>query len=397
MKRSLAVLIVLLIFSCTCFSYNSLVYKKVLEAVNTDIEANRTDFALGYPLPSNAPTAQSNFALGYPLPSNAPTAQSNFALGYPPPINNPTAQSNFALGYPLPCNMGIASTVQRVIIGFFAYTTYVTNSSRQSNAIPNVKRVAYRYDGSKFTLGVPLAIAAMPRADGITFLPDGNLVVGGESNEVYLMGPQPGPVKVATIVDARSDHVTYDSQRNVIWTSGDNPFSDLVEVPLNAFGSGLVVRHLKGDDAEITQIGFDPSHNAYYTSSLRYGYGSFGVINLDTFTTTRKISNLPAAHGIAFDHFTNTFIVVGATHITQIDPKTFAIVSDWAPSPQQPSSLLIDQVAVDGHGHLLAASNDGNLIFIDYTRTRKVADTTNYQYIQFLEKKLDDVTLLCQS
>lgn len=355
--------------------------------VSPDTSGNGASVASGYPPLSNASTVQSSFVSGYPPSSTTVTPQSNFALGYPIPVNNPTVQKRVALGYPAPCRVPPVSIAKSVITGFFAYTVY--------QGKPNVKQVAYRYDGTKIVLAKPVEIAATDGADGITTLPNGNLVVGGEQHETYLLNPQPGPIRAANVGNAFSDHVTYDGQRNVIWTSGDNPFSDLAEIPLTAFTTGLV-RQLKGDDTHITQIAFDAVHNAYYTASSPQGNGAFGIINLNTFTTTRKLNNLPAAHGIIFDPFTNTLILVGSNHITQINPSTFTVISDWKP-PAQYSQLQLDQGVTDGQGHLWISSNDGNIVFIDYSRTKRVNALTNYQYIHFLDTDLDDVTLLCQS
>ena len=397
MKRSIFVLLMLLLFSCTCFSYNSLIFKRIAENANPDSGGTATAFALGYPPALRDPSAQSAFAVGYPPFSSDPSTEKPFAVGYPPPLTNPSAQTAVALGYPAPCSLSGVSTAQnRIFSGIIAYTIYNGTPAR-NNTVPNVKRIAYRYDGSKFTLGVAVPIATTLGADGITVLPNGNLVVGSEGREVYLMSPQSGPIKIALIVGTiESDHVTYDSQRNVIWTSGyssSGSSEGLAEIPLNTF-TGAIIRLLKGDDARVTHIAFDTSHKAYYTNSEPQGNGSFGVIDLDAFTTVRKINNLPAAHGISFDHFTNTLFLVGANHITQINPITFAIISDWVAPPQH-SQLRLDQATFDGQGHLWATSNDGNIVFIDYSRTRKVADATNYQSIQFIDTKLDDVALLC--
>ena len=192
-----------------------------------------------------------------------------------------------------------------------------------------------------------------------------------------------------------SDHVAYDNQKNVIWTSGDNPLTTLSKIPLTPFGDGTPIQ-LKGDDPKVTQVAFDGSHNAYYTSSDIRGNGSFGVIDLTTFTTKRKFSNLPAAHGITYDPFSGTLILSGANHISQIDPKTLTIISDWT-APTQYSQIQFDQDTIDGLGHLWAASNDGNLVFIDYSKTRKIAATTNYVSIKYLDTDLDDLTFKCLS
>jgi hypothetical protein len=347
----------------------------------------------------NSGTGDDDDGGGNAIPSLSGT-QTNFTSGYPPLVTDPHAQTAVALGYPAPC--GTANNVHTsqngVITGFLAYTIY--NGTTQPNTtISNVKRVAFRYDGKKFTLAASMPLATTTGADGIVTLPSGNIVVGSEGHQTFLLNPQPGPAKVAPIPNTIiSDHVVYDSVRNVIWTSGYasvGSSSGLVEIPLKTF-SHAVLRKLKGGDSRITMIAFDSSHNAYYTNSNPQGFGSVGSVNLETFTTVRKIRNLPAAHGIAFDHFTNTLILVGSNHITQIDPKTFSIVSDWKAPPEH-SALQIDQVAVDGRGHLWATSHDGNLVFIDYSRTRKVANPANYVHFNFIEIKLDDIALLCRS
>lgn len=415
MKRSIVVLLTLLLFSCTCFSYNSLIFRRVAEKANPN-EGTATAFALGYPFALREPGAQSTFTGGYPASSghsdtDEPFAggyvpatsvsgtERPFAVGYPVPLTNPSAQKAVALGYPAPCSAGQVNIAQKDIIsGIVAYTIY-DGTAERNNTIPNVKRIAYRYDGSKFTLGVAVPIATTLGADGITALPNGNLVVGSEGHEVYLVSPQAGPIKIAQIAGTvESDHVTYDSQRNVIWTSGYSSSGSgegLAEIPLPTF-AGAIIRQVKGDDVHVTHIAFDTAHKAYYTNSQPQGHGSFGVVDLDTFTTTRKINNIPAAHGISFDHFTNTLFLVGSNHITQIDPITFAIISDWVAPPEH-SQFELDQAAFDGRGHLWATSNDGNIVFIDFSRTRKIADPANYQSIQFIDTKLDDVTLLCTS
>src|SRR5205807_4497798 len=222
---------------------------------------------------------------------------------------------------------------------------------------------------------------------------DGSLIVGGEGT-IWKVDPKTGTFQQAnpggTVI---SDHVTYDSQNNVIWTSGDNPLTTLSKIPLTPFANGTPVQ-LKGDDPVVSAIAFDGSHNAYYTNSSIKGNGSFGTINLTTLTTTRKINNLPAAHGIIYDPFTNTLLLAGANHITQIDPNTFTVVSDWT-APAQYPGLQLDQNATDGLGHMWAASNDGNLVFLDFSKTRKVADPTNSVSIQHLDTNLDDMTLEC--
>jgi streptogramin lyase len=259
-----------------------------------------------------------------------------------------------------------------------------------------VRQVAYTYAAGKFTLGAISTITTVLGADGIVTTPDGSLIVGGEGT-TWKVNPKTGTFqKTNPGGNVISDHVTYDSQSNVIWTSGDNPVTTLAKISLTSFAnstSGTPVQ-LKGDDTVVSAVAFDGSHNAYYTSSSIQGNGSFGTINFTTLTTTRKINHLPAAHGIIYDPFTNTLLLAGANHITQIDPKTLSVLSDWTVPAQYPG-LQLDQDTTDGLGHMWVASNDGNLVFLDFSQTRKVADPTNAVSIQHLDTNLDDMTLEC--
>jgi hypothetical protein len=325
-----------------------------------------------------------------PMPTRVPPTPTPV-----PPAPTPNANAG---GYPPKCGVSQTTSQANTFSGFLAYTRYnlLDKNGKVIQTPDNVKRVAYSYSAGKFTIGTISTITTVLGADGIVTVPDGSFVVGGEGTTWKIDGKTGATQRTNPGGTVESDHVTYDSQRNVIWTSGDNPLTTLSKIPLNAFVTGTtgIPVQLKGDDTTVSGVAFDGSHNAYYTASSITGNGSFGTINLDTFTTVRKISHLPAAHGITYDPFTNTLILAGANHITQIDPNTFSVISDWT-APAQYSGLQLDQDTVDGHGHMWAASNDGNLVFIDFSHTRKVAALTNYTSVQQLDTNLDDITLQC--
>ena len=162
-----------------------------------------------------------------------------------------------------------------------------------------------------------------------------------------------------------------------------------------------------GDDTSMTQVAFDASGNAYYTSSTASGGGTFGTINLTTFVTSRKLGGgtaLPAAHGITYDPFTHDLILAGDSHITQVDPTTFSIISDLDLTGLVNAPLV--QVSVDGKCHVFASSNGnvnilngtgttGQLVFIDMTGgAHTLTDAGNYRSIQNLAFALDDIAPL---
>lgn len=248
----------------------------------------------------------------------------------------------------------------------------------------NINKVSFTYEvGSAFTLGTPVGIACLPGADGLIFAPDGDLLVGGRRAAVFKVNPSTGKFASVETGGIRADHIMLDPDQRQAWVSSlpGTPAS----IPLAPFAAGTV-HPLSGDDNRITTIAWDAARNAYYTSSGAGGSGSFGKIDLKTFTTTRRFKSLPAAHGMTFDPFTGHLMLFGDNHITQIAPGTTPmIVSDVAFSGFQ-----FDQGTVDGNGHLFIASNTGHMVFIDYASTRKVADPSNFKTTLFVMKALDD-------
>jgi len=86
------------------------------------------------------------------------------------------------------------------------------------------------------------------------------------------------------------------------------PARATVAIPLSPFGAGTQI-NLSGDDNQLTTVAFDSGGHGWYTISGYKGVGAFGQINLQTGTTKRLINNLPAAHGMVFDSFSNTLIL----------------------------------------------------------------------------------------
>ena len=273
----------------------------------------------------------------------------------------------------------LKSTVREPTSGELFYSTF--------GGIDGLHKVDYDFDGVTFNLGtiINLSNIANIGADGLLFAPDGALIVGGGSSGVN------SRIELDTGVLTESfpggAHVALDPSGLIVWSGAGQP-GDLAETPLNPFGNGI--RHsLNGDDLAITQIVFDANGHSYYSSSGAGGFGNFGFIDLNTFTTTRLLSNLPAAHGMAYDPFTGDLMLFGDSHITQFDPTTNAVISD-----RQFTSVNFDQGAVDGRGRLFVASNTGDLLFMDYSLSGRIGDLSNLTNIQFLQSQLDDVAPL---
>src|SRR5262249_26114896 len=108
-----------------------------------------------------------------------------------------------------------------------------------------------------------------------------------------------------------------------------------------------------GQDSSVDTIVFDKNGQGWYTSSGSGGNGNFGKINIDfntnTYTTQRTMAGVNAAHGAAYDPYTDTIILFGDSHISQVDPN--------GPGTSLLHDLLLpggtfDQGAVDGLGHI---------------------------------------------
>jgi len=280
-----------------------------------------------------------------------------------------------------------------------------------------VQSVSYTYDGSSnFMLSTPSLIfndsANSNRntwnADGLIFAPNGNLLVGGSTSQLIWQVTTGGSlVGTASVGGSLPNHLSLSPDGSTIYSggvSGDSP-GPLGITPLSPTFANGTSNNVTGSVTGITQLAF-VNGTAYYTSSPDTGTGNFGTINLSTFVTTQAIANLTAAHGIAFDPYTGDLILAGGTgtssHVTQINPSNFQIVSDLV----VPFSVtMLDQIAVDGKGHLFVTDNGnfagnlpagipGQLFFLDYSQSKLVNSVSNFSAITTMPLGLDDIAPL---
>jgi hypothetical protein len=280
----------------------------------------------------------------------------------------------------LPAAAQTTSTVASgaAVSGELFYTTYQP---------PQVKKLTFAYDASGFRIESRSLVATLPGADGIVFAPNGKLIVGGGATGlVFQVDPDSGAVQQVRSGTSSAFHVSVDPSGDHVWTAGLP--GTLAEVPLNPFADGTP-RAVSGDDPFITSIGFAPGR-AFYTTSDPNGGGNFGRIDLTTLKTTRLHADVRGAHGITYDTYTGSMFLFGSFSILQIDPGTPEIISAQRDVPGR----RFDQGTVDGRGHLFVADNGGNLVFIDYSATRKVDAPSNRIETRFLDNNLDDLAPL---
>lgn len=259
---------------------------------------------------------------------------------------------------------------------------------------PNLRRTEIQFDGQRVTLGPRETVAAVEGADGLVFAPDGDLLVGGQGNRVHKVSTR-GDGAHTTVGAAGQEafHLSLDPSGQRAWTSGMP--GHLVEIPLRPF-SGGVAHLLSGDDRAITSIAFDERGRAFYTSGDHRGGGNFGRLDLESFSTRRILSSLPAAHAITFDAitfdaFTGDLFLFGADQIAQIDPDAPQDIKSLRVVDQQ---SLFDQGTADGEGHLVIARTSGHVVFIDYAVTGLVGDESNFMTAVFVDSNLDDIAPL---
>ena len=276
------------------------------------------------------------------------------------------------------------------VSGNLFYTTF-TGANR-------VFEVPFNFDGTSFTLGASTALIGKPPltgADGLIFAPDGNLLVGEQSSANIAEITTAGAFVKGVSAGTQSFHLAL-APNDLVYNvcNGGCGTHAISAVTLSGGGlSGAGVPYtVSGSDLDVRGVVFDPVNGTWYYGSAADGQlGDFGTIAFNDVTHTAVTTSLltgVAAHGLAFDPFTNDIILNSANTIAQFHPASGTIVS----SLTGPGSF--DQAAADGLGHLLVASNSGNLEFVDYDATHLIGAAGNFHASPFLATHLDDIAPL---
>src|SRR6516164_1878384 len=258
------------------------------------------------------------------------------------------------------------------------YTTY--------NGGANIDEVtSVTLSGSTLTFTGNQNIATTTGADGILFLPDGNLAIGGQGGGgggAQIHEITTGGVAVAN-VNTLFNGSTFDGSYHLALSS-NSPTATLYSMCNGECGANLSRTTLAGGGLQnattatniavtggvshdVRGLIFDPVNSTWYYGTAGDGStsGDFGTVSFNgtTATLTRLLSDVPA-HGLTFDPFTNDIIFSSGNVVDQFDPTSGTIVSTFTDT-NNPGDHF-DQSAVDGAGHLFVASNNGNLVGIDY-------------------------------
>jgi PEP-CTERM motif len=276
----------------------------------------------------------------------------------------------------------------------------------------NVWTDTFNYNGTSFTLGAPTNIASTNGADGLLFLPDGNLAVGGQgagSTAVVSEVTTGGAIVATPLAGTGSYHLALSSNNGLLYNLWNGPSTGSTAISaLPVSGGGLSVNGTTYTVActsgscstDVRGVIYDPKNGQYYYGTAGDGAtnGDFGTVVFNDTTHTATLTQLGpnqgsrAAHGVSFDPFTGDIITNSATEIDQVDPTTGNILSSITFSGNQ-----FDQAAEDGKGHLFVADNNGHLAFVDYDATGLIGAGGNFTADPFLASTLDDIAPLSGS
>jgi len=303
----------------------------------------------------------------------------------------------------LVCTLCAAAAQADPVTEQLFYTTY--------NGGANIDEVtSVTLSGSTLTFTGNQNIATTTGADGILFLPDGNLAIGGQGGGgggAQIHEITTGGVAVAN-VNTLFNGSTFDGSYHLALSS-NSPTATLYtlcngECGANFSRTTLVGSGLQngttatnitvngGTSQDVRGLIFDPVNGKWYYGTAGDGStaGTFGTVTFgpgNTATLTQLLSNVPA-HGLTFDPFTNDIIFSSGNMIDQFDPTSGMIVSTFTGL----AGDAYDQSAADGHGHLFVASNNGNLVGLDYDSTGLIGTGSSAE--KFLAANLDDIAPL---
>lgn len=264
----------------------------------------------------------------------------------------------------------------------------------------NVHKVDFDYNGTTFTLSNNTDIASLSGADGLLFAPNGNLLVAGQGNS--LIEITTGGTLVTTVAPGGGSFhlaLSSDSPNATVYNldnggCGSNCISavTLSGGGLSANGNLYTVSGALGISLDVRGVILNTKNNTwYYGTAPDGGTGEFGTVTFNDITHTATLTRLKTglyAHGLSFDPFSGNVIVNSATTLQQLDAAGNVLSTLTIPDEQ------FDQASVDGKGHLFAASNFGDLLFVDYDATGLIGAGANFKTTKFLADNLDDIAPL---
>jgi hypothetical protein len=227
--------------------------------------------------------------------------------------------------------------------GTIFFTTF--NPDTINGFTGNVWSDTYNFNGTTFTLATPTGVANTTGADGLLFLPDGNLAVSVQGNNhvsevntsTHAIGPVVGAGTGSYHMALNTGSTSTATLLYNVWNgSGGGGSTAISALPiqigspsLNVAGTPYTVSCAAGHagcSTDVRGVVFDPNNGKFYYGTAGDGLtnGDFGTVVFNDVAHTATLTPLAtnrAAHGVSFDPFSGDIITNSATEIDQVDPK----------------------------------------------------------------------------
>jgi hypothetical protein len=348
-----------------------------------------------------------------------------------------------------------AAHAATVLTGDLFYSTFQTQGGP---AGPNIYKVHFVYDNApSLTLSSDCNVAALPGADGLIFDPNDSsgktILVGEQSANLVAsiaLGANPCSGSVATPVKAdgtapsgkgngQAYGLAATPDKSHLWMFPNdlvpNPnHINVATLPLSTDGVPHTVTGVdglgSGPNPTLRAVAFIGNQAYYGDANDNVSDGHMGTLSA-SFVTARVVvvddtaggstdlnGSLPT-HGMEYDTYSGCIIASSGNQIWQICPAGVAgaatdgkfhvraKISTGAtcvppgntdPLNKDCNTSNWDQTSVDSAGHLFAANNDGDLLFVDYSANASKLINNNlggaapvFQTEVYLRAALDDV------
>jgi hypothetical protein len=360
------------------------------------------------------------------------------------------AQRSIPLALALLLTLVPAAHAATIIAGNLFYTTYQTQGGP---AGPNVYKIAFVYDSTPaLTLSAECLVASLMGADGLMFDPNDStgktLVVGEQkANLVASLALGANPCSAIGVTERKADgtaatgqayaHATPDKGTLWMLPNDSSPYPNHINVttlPVSADGVPKTITGVDGigvgSNPMLVGIAFIGTRGYYGDANDQAVDGHFGTISAayvtarvvvvdDTVAGTTDLNGSLPTHGMKYDGYSGCIIASGANQIWQLCPggsggaasdgkfhvRAKIVTGISCVPPGNTDSLNDncgnsnwDQTTTDLAGHMFAANNNGDLLFVDYSSNASRLINGNlgganpvYRTEQYVRAALDEI------
>jgi hypothetical protein len=236
----------------------------------------------------------------------------------------------------------------------------------------NLGKVEWDWDGRRhFTLGTPQTFPRVRSTHDLVYTWDNALLVTGKTrDELYRIKPGETAFETQKNPWESPEHIFVEPGLKSAWVTSRR--SRLYRLPLDPYGQAIEV-HPTGSENGINTIAYKDAEVAWYTQSTEGDSTRIGNLDTRTMATMRRLSVPIYVNDSHYDPFTGHVVMCGDKTVLQYDPEANAIVSQR----EYKQVLELYSCVVDGEGHVILSSWNGEFFFIDYSGTGMLGDPSN--------------------